>query len=494
VARAQLEIDLVQRDEGWLGGLPVSFLPGQKNCYPLLLHCLAQNLKLVATFKDEDNPTISFADEWIKLSGCPTLPGLNIVREGETPTVKTVPLLYQDPVVLLLTLVMYLHPHFSLLHFGIIVQSVFNLAFVRGAISVATKLSKEERGAWQRESTALSSTNKCGITTESLLKLVITCLEEVGLFKTDDAENDDYLDSLQICGGMVWSPLSVDSAIQEAVLPFLRIAAMFKFRLFEEQIPSIANKDNEITILAEYLGLGKPTPIAASGKIRSSHKNRAPPQPSFRQTPLVSSFLYWEAADPNFQTVPTEVPKERDVTCQAIIASWCAQLRPACVKNPKASRQLVAPGFSWQTPMLIKLPERYDQIFRHYRSAPCPQCNTVPKEPAVCLICGKICCFKSSNCCMMDNKRECTGHALECGAGTAVYLAVNSSVVVLIRGARVALWGSLYLDSHGEEDRDLKRGRPLFLSNERYQLLQRQWLMHAFDHAVKKWGWHSDRL
>ena len=60
---------------------------------------------------------------------------------------------------------------------------------------------------------------------------------------------------LQICGGMVWSPLSVDSAIQEAVLPFLRIAAMFKFRLFEEQIPSIANKDNEITILAEYLGL-----------------------------------------------------------------------------------------------------------------------------------------------------------------------------------------------------------------------------------------------
>ena len=60
---------------------------------------------------------------------------------------------------------------------------------------------------------------------------------------------------LQICGGMVWSPLSVDSAIQEAVLPFLRIAAVFKFRLFEEQIPSIANKDNEITILAEYLGL-----------------------------------------------------------------------------------------------------------------------------------------------------------------------------------------------------------------------------------------------
>ena len=53
---------------------------------------------------------------------------------------------------------------------------------------------------------------------------------------------------------MVWSPLSVDSAIQESVLPFLRIAAIFKFRLFEDQIPAIADKDNEIVILAEFLG------------------------------------------------------------------------------------------------------------------------------------------------------------------------------------------------------------------------------------------------
>ena len=45
VARTQLEIDLVQRDDGWLGGPPVSFLPGQKNCYPLLLHCLGMLAK-----------------------------------------------------------------------------------------------------------------------------------------------------------------------------------------------------------------------------------------------------------------------------------------------------------------------------------------------------------------------------------------------------------------------------------------------------------------
>ena len=62
-----------------------------------------------------------------------------------------------------------------------------------------------------------------------------------------------FHDTYQICGGMVWSPLSVDSALQDAVLPFLRIAALFKFRLFEEQIPLIDSKDDEIVILSEFL-------------------------------------------------------------------------------------------------------------------------------------------------------------------------------------------------------------------------------------------------
>lgn len=37
-----------------------------------------------------------------------------------------------------------------------------------------------------------------------------------------------------------------------------------------------------------------------------------------------------------------------------------------------------------------------------------------------------------------------------------MYLLVNSSIVVVIRGPRATLWGSVYLDEHGEEDRDLK--------------------------------------
>lgn len=85
-------------------------------------------------------------------------------------------------------------------------------------------------------------------------------------------------------------------------------------------------------------------------------------------------------------------------------------------------------------------------------------------------------------------------HSIDCGGGTAMYLVVTSSYIIVIRGRRACLWGSVYLDSFGEEDRELKRGKPLYLSTSRYQLLEQQWLAHRFDHTNKKWVWHRDAL
>jgi len=450
---------------------------------------LAQHLKLMSTESDLCSISISFVPDWLKLTGAPHPPGYKAGGEAKE-TLKFVPLLYQDPVVLLLTLVMHLHPHFTPLLFGIIVQAVFNLVFFQGLVDVTTRLSSEERSAWQKDSSTSASPG-C-TSTEALMKMSINSLDEVGLFADDEWDDDE----LQICGGTVMSPASVEAAIGEACLPFLRIAALLKARLFDSPLPEITTMDHEFILLAEFLGLGKPVPVSSGGMGRTSTTIgalRAPPPPSFRHTPQLSTFLYWEAVDPNFKAADAQ-ETSRLASLEAVVTSWCHQLRSICAKNGKEARSLIPAVPGWQPPCLVRLPERYDQIFRFYRSAHCQQCDAVPKEPAVCLVCGRICCFKSSSCCIQDGRRECTSHALDCGAGTGIYLAMNSSVVVLIRGARVALWGSVYLDSHGEEDRDLKRGRPLFLSRDRYELLQRQWLMHAFDHAVKNWGWHNDRL
>ena len=47
-------------------------------------------------------------------------------------------------------------------------------------------------------------------------------------------------------------------------------------------------------------------------------------------------------------------------------------------------------------------------------------------------------------------------HSVDCGGGTGIFLLVLSSFIVLVRGPRASVWGSVYLDDHGEEDRDLK--------------------------------------
>ncbi|KFD58401.1 hypothetical protein M513_00627 [Trichuris suis] len=142
----------------------------------------------------------------------------------------------------------------------------------------------------------------------------------------------------------------------------------------------------------------------------------------------------------------------------------------------------------FEKPRLIELPRIYDVFFQKYHDFPCVNCKQSPVEALVCLACGLLVCFRD-HCCRENNRTEAEAHALECGAGTGVFLAVNTSFVIITRERRCCEWGSIYLDSHGEEDRGLGRGKPLIRSDDRLSLLQRQWLSHSFDFVCKRWSW-----
>lgn len=45
---------------------------------------------------------------------------------------------------------------------------------------------------------------------------------------------------------------------------------------------------------------------------------------------------------------------------------------------------------------------------------------------------------------------------MRCGGGTGIFLVVPSTYIIVVRGRRACLWGSLYLDEYYEEDRDLR--------------------------------------
>ena len=58
-----------------------------------------------------------------------------------------------------------------------------------------------------------------------------------------------------------------------------------------------------------------------------------------------------------------------------------------------------------------------------------------------------------------------------------VFLLLKECVVILtLSKDRRCIWGSLYLDEHGEEDPNLRRGRALYLSKERLNALLCFWV------------------
>uniref|UniRef100_A0A673WAV8 E3 ubiquitin-protein ligase n=1 Tax=Salmo trutta TaxID=8032 RepID=A0A673WAV8_SALTR len=171
-----------------------------------------------------------------------------------------------------------------------------------------------------------------------------------------------------------------------------------------------------------------------------------------------------------------------------LMSQWCSE-----VTGLADTQTLLVQDLQWASPHLLHLPDNYNTIFQYYHKKACTACKKVPKDPALCLICGTFVCLKGL-CCKQQGICECVWHSQHCGAATGIFLLINASVVIIIRGHRFCLWGSVYLDAHGEEDRDLRRGKPLFLCVERYRVLEQQWVSHTFDHINKRWGPHYNGL
>lgn len=60
----------------------------------------------------------------------------------------------------------------------------------------------------------------------------------------------------------------------------------------------------------------------------------------------------------------------------------------------------------WDLPRLLQLPENYNTIFQYYHRKTCTVCTKVPKDPAVCLVCGTFVCLKGL-CCKQQSYCEC---------------------------------------------------------------------------------------
>ncbi|KAG9454677.1 hypothetical protein H6P81_007581 [Aristolochia fimbriata] len=162
---------------------------------------------------------------------------------------------------------------------------------------------------------------------------------------------------------------------------------------------------------------------------------------------------------------------------QSLTIKWCGHFcKDIGVRN--CGRTLhCSPAVPFR---LMQLPQLYQDLLQRYIKDRCIDCDEIPSESALCLLCGKLCSESWKPCCSENDTQT---HAMSCGAGIGVFLSIRRTTVLLQRSSRLAPWPSPYLDAFGEEDHEMHRGRPLYLSEERYAALTFMVASHGLDRS-----------
>lgn len=65
-----------------------------------------------------------------------------------------------------------------------------------------------------------------------------------------------------------------------------------------------------------------------------------------------------------------------------------------------------------------------------------------------------------------------------CGGDIGIFLSVKRCVLILLHNGNGWFMNAPYLDTHGEVDQGLRRGRPQYLNTKRYSEIRKLWLQH----------------
>ncbi|XP_024382980.1 E3 ubiquitin-protein ligase PRT6 isoform X2 [Physcomitrium patens] len=215
--------------------------------------------------------------------------------------------------------------------------------------------------------------------------------------------------------------------------------------------------------------------------------------PQGHEVPTGSSMFSNDARDANSQILGDgeELDQLESIFCipplakileenavQKLVLTWCRHVRTDTGMRyfPDVPRLTTAAPFR-----MMQLPRLFQDLLQRFVKERCRRCNSVPDKPALCLLCGALYCAACPK--SICRQGELYRHAMVCGAGIGVFLMLRTTNIRLQRCKRQAMWPSPYLDDFGEEDIDLRRGKPLFLSQERYHALSAMVAAHGLDYS-----------
>ncbi|XP_071726695.1 E3 ubiquitin-protein ligase PRT6-like isoform X2 [Rutidosis leptorrhynchoides] len=189
-------------------------------------------------------------------------------------------------------------------------------------------------------------------------------------------------------------------------------------------------------------------------------------------------FVEYEDLEKMFK-IPSLDNIVHDEASRYLVLKWLHHLSREYEVSPLSRVLHLTPVVPYK---LMVLPYLYQDLLQRYIKQKCVDCGAIQDEPALCLLCGKLCSPSWKTCC---RNNKCQTHAMSCGAGTGVFLLIRKTTILLQRSARQARWPSPYLDKFGEEDIEMHRGKPLYLNEERYAALSHMVASHGLDRSSK---------
>ena len=258
-----------------------------------------------------------------------------------------------------------------------------------------------------------------------------------------------------------FSMKSLHQEVLRLLLPFLRTTSMFYNLLFNLPFPpqltersETADKltcSDEVEILLAYLGC--PSFMSCISEIFDSHSS------------------------------------------QDLVRTWIATSSSASLVYAQYTQHPSLIVFPYGG--LVTLPHSYIDIMTEAFAYDCPITLQRADDVIKCLVCGKCVCW-SCFACSETNKQSANGaigpyteHTIKCSNGTGIGICVKSARLILQSGAlHNKTTGTMmqipYLDQFGEHDKELRKGSPLFLSQQGYKEINQIWMQHGIPSKIEK--------
>ncbi|KAG7308931.1 hypothetical protein JYU34_006202 [Plutella xylostella] len=254
LARTNLECELVQRG-GDLVMRPNPRYKPRNDCIVPLMVVVGTHARVIRSAGAE----LGAAAAWRALCPAPSPPAPpaapaapeQSLAPAPQPEARPVPLLLKDPVALLMHFVLlapehppYIEPE----HFNCIIQALYDLTYHQIVCQFIASTSAEGRAALAGgASTAGAPT---GGALRQAARVLLGALAGSDLFTEDGAphmlsgEHQHHLDIA-----------SMESELQQLLLPFLRISALLRHHLYNVPLPDILTPSQEYPLLMQYCGV-----------------------------------------------------------------------------------------------------------------------------------------------------------------------------------------------------------------------------------------------